>query len=302
MTDVAAVVINRNTREMLRACLRSIMESEFDSNIEVWVVDSGSSDGSQAMVLGEFPGVNLIYNDENTGYAKACNQGLRVTSAPYVIVMNSDTVLSADTVSVVAGFLDGHPECAAAGPRILNPDGTLQLSCREFPSMWDAFAHAFLGLFRPDNRYSARYKKSGWDHDTAGEVDWVSGAFMALRREAVDAVGGFDEGYFMYVEDVDLCWRLRQAGGTVDYIGRGDVVHFVAQSSRMASTRMMLHHHVSMLRFHRRTYRGPCRHAVNLAVTIGVAARFGLIVVLNTFYRARAALGGKLKVIMPGRQ
>jgi N-acetylglucosaminyl-diphospho-decaprenol L-rhamnosyltransferase len=302
MTDVAAVVINRNTREMLRACLESILKSEFESNIEVWVVDSGSSDGSQAMVLGEFPGANLVYNGENTGYAKACNQGLRVTSAPYVIVMNSDTVLSADTISVVAGFLDGHPDCAAAGPRILNPDGTLQLSCREFPSMWDAFAHAFLGLFRPDNRYSARYKKSAWDHETASEVDWVSGAFMALRRDAVDAVGGFDEGYFMYVEDVDICWRLRQAGGTVDYIGRGDVVHFVAQSSRMASTRMMLHHHVSMLRFHRRTYRGPCRHAVNMAVSIGVAARFGLIVVLNTFYRARAALGGKLKVIMPGRQ
>ena len=302
MTDVAAVVINRNTREMLRACLESLLAQDFEGELELWVVDNGSIDGSQGMVLEEFPGVNLVWNDDNRGYAKACNDGLRVTRAPYVILMNSDTVLSVDTVSVVAGHLDSHPGCAAAGPRLLNADGTLQLSCREFPTMGEAFAHAFVGLFRPGNRYSAKYKKAAWDHAAGSEVDWVSGAFMALRRGPVEAVGGFDEGYFMYVEDVDICWRLRDAGKTVDYIAGGDVVHHVAQSSRMASTRMALQHHLSMLRFQRKTYRGPCKPAVDAAVALGVAARFGLIVALNAFYRARAAFGGRLKVIMPGRQ
>lgn len=302
MSRVAAVVVNRNTRNFLRDCLLSIRRQEFEGGISVWVVDNGSTDGSQEMVLAEFPGVNLVYNDGNVGYARAANRGIELSCEPYVLVLNSDTVLARDTVSEIAGFLDRNDRAGAVGPRILNTDGTIQFSCREFPSIRDAFAHAFLGLFTSENRYTSKYRKTGWDHACECEVDWVSGAFVALRREALEQVAGFDEGYFMYVEDVDLCWRLRRSGWAVSYIPRGDVVHHIGESSRLASTRMTLHHHLSMLRFHRKTYRGPARRLVNTLVAAGIAVRFALIAALNSFYRVRERLGGAGRLIMPGRQ
>lgn len=302
MNRVAAVVVNRNTRDLLRECLRSIERQEYDGGISVWVVDNGSTDGSAEMVLGEFWSANLVFNDRNEGYAKAANRGIELSREPYVLVLNSDTVLSRDTVAEIVDFFERNLGAGAVGPRIINTDGSLQFSCREFPSIKDAFAHAFLGLFTAENRYTSRYRKAGWDHACECEVDWVSGAFVALRREPLERLGGFDEGYFMYVEDVDLCWRMREEGWTVNYIPRGDVVHHIGESSRFASTRMTLHHHISMLRFHRKTYRGPARWIVNLLVALGVAARFALIVALNSFYRVRARLGGAGRLIMPGKQ
>ncbi|MFH1149521.1 MAG: glycosyltransferase family 2 protein [Actinomycetota bacterium] len=302
MMPVAALVINRNTHELLSDCLRSLQAQEYGGPITTWVVDNGSTDGSAAMVVSGFPGVQLVRNDRNVGYAAACNQGIHYSSEPVVLVMNSDTVLSPDTVRVLVEHMEANPGAAIVAPRLLNTDGSIQFSCREFPSITTAFMHAFLGLFRGDNPYSAGYKKMDWDHGGECTVDWVSGAFMALRRDAMDALGGFDEGYFMYVEDVDLCWRARQDGWTVDYLPRGDVYHHIGMSSRAVSTRMSFHHHASMLRFHRKTYRGKARRLVNPLVALGVASRFALIVALNTYYRLRSLLGGRDRHIMPGRQ
>ncbi|MBU4489594.1 MAG: glycosyltransferase family 2 protein [Actinobacteria bacterium] len=302
MNQVAAIVINRNAAGYLRDCLESLQAQEYAGGISLWVVDNGSDDGSPGMVLSEFPGVNLVWNTGNVGYARACNQGIEVTCEPYMIVLNSDTVLAEDTVRQVAEYLERKPRAGVVAPRLRNSNGTLQYSCRDFPSIKDAFVHAFLGLFVSGNRSSDRYKKTLWDHEGETDVDWVSGAFMAIRREAARAVGGFDEGYFMYVEDVDICWRMWQAGWTVGYIPRGDVFHHIGMSSRMASGRMLFHHHRSMLRFHRKSYKGPCRRLVYAVVAAGVATRFLLITVLNAFYRVRAALGGARRLIMPGRQ
>lgn len=302
MRRAAAIIINRNTREFLRGCLDSIASQDFDGEISVWVVDNGSTDGSPGMVLSGFPGVNLVLNDCNVGYARACNQGAAKTVEPYLLFMNSDTVLAPDTARVLVEHLERQPDTGVVGPRILNADGTVQYSCREFPCVRDAFLHAFLGLFTADNPASARYKKTEWAHDQECEVDWVSGCFFATRREAFEAVGGFDERYYMYVEDVDLCWRVRRAGWVVSYVPRGDVYHYIGMSSQAVPVRMVFHHHASMLRFHRKTYAGGARPLVNAAVAAGVLSRFLLIMALNTFYRIRAALGGVRRVIMPGRQ
>ena len=302
MNEVAAVIINRNTREFLRACLQTLAAQDFGGGISIWVVDNGSTDGSPQMVLEEFPQANIVWNDANVGYAKACNQGIGNTREPYVFIMNSDTALSEDTVSRLVGYLERNPRCGLAAPLLRNSDGTLQYSCREFPSITTAFVHAFLGLARGENRHSAGYKKMSWDHEQEAEVDWVSGAFMACRREALEDVGRFDEGYFMYVEDVDLCWRLWQAGWSVGFVPEGEVYHHIGMASRAVPARMVFHHHRSMLRFHRKTYRGPARGPVNALVAIGVATRLALIMALNAYYRLRSALGGAAKVIMPGRQ
>ena len=300
--EVAAVIINRNTKDFLRACLTSISEQEFEGSISTWVVDNGSTDCSQQMVLSEFPDANLVWNDRNIGYARACNQGARHTHEPYLFFMNSDTVLTPGTIRELVGCFESHPDSGVLGPRILNDDGSLQYSCREFPSIKDAFLHAFVGLFSAGNPATVRYRKTGWGHQEEMEVDWVSGCFMAVRRDTFEALGGFDDKYFMYVEDVDFCWRARECGWTVRYLPAGDVYHHIGMSSQAVPARMVFHHHASMLRFHRKTYRGGARPMVNALVAAGVAARFLLIMALNSFYRLRAALGGMRRVIMPGRQ
>lgn len=300
--DVAVVIINKNTRDFLRECLRTIGEQDYGGRITCWVVDNASSDGSAEMVLSEFGGVNVVWNRDNAGYARACNQGIAATAEQFVFVLNSDTSLREDTVTQVVSCFERHPEAGVVAPMLRNTDGSLQFSCREFPSIRTAFVHAFLGLFRGDNASSAQYKKMTWDHSRECEVPWVSGAFMGLRREALEQLDGFDEGYFMYVEDVDLCWRMWQGGWKVIYQPFAEVVHHIGMSSRAVPARMVFHHHASMLRFHRMTYSGPAKGLVTAAVTAGLALRFGLIMGLNTFYRIRSALGGAARVIMPGRQ
>lgn len=302
MNQVAAIIINRNTKDFLRECLKTVLAQDFAGGISTWVVDNGSDDRSAQMVLREFPGVDLVWNRSNVGYARACNQGVRATREQYVLIMNSDTALSTDTVSEVVSYLERNPAAGVAAPLLRNSDGSLQFSCREFPSVSTAFVHAFLGLFSSDNPRSASYKKMTWDHSREADVDWVSGAFMAIRREALEQLGGFDEKYYMYVEDVDLCWRMWQAGWSVGFVPGTEVCHHIGMSSRAVPARMVLHHHGSMLRFHRKTYDGPMRRTVNVLVSVGVAFRVALILALNAYYRLRGALGGAKKVIMPGRQ
>lgn len=302
MNRVAAVVVNRNTRDLLRDCVASIEAQDFDGGISTWVIDNGLNDGSADMVISEFPTVNLVWNSRNTGYARACNKGIGLSREPYIMILNSDVVLHPDTVARLVEFLDRDSRAGVAGPRILNIDGSPQYSCRRFPSLTESFVHAFVGLFSAENPYSTSYKMTDMDRNTETAVDWVSGAFMMLRRDALSETGLFDEKYFMYVEDVDLCWRIWQAGWTVNYVPRATAVHHIGMSGHLVPTRMVFHHHRSMLRFHLKTYEGPWRLPVNVAVAAGVATRFLLIVTLNLFYRIRARLGGAKRVIMPGRQ
>jgi N-acetylglucosaminyl-diphospho-decaprenol L-rhamnosyltransferase len=161
------------------------------------------------------------------------------------------------------------------GPRIENPDGSWYPSARSFPSLADALGHAFLHFVAPGNRFSRRYKLLDWDHDSGRLVDWVSGTFVMVRREAFESVGGFDERYFMYVEDVDLCWRLRRAGWDVAYEPAGRVIHAIGASSELAPYRMIVAHHRSLLRFAATTASGP-RRLLLPAVAVGLAVRAGL--------------------------
>lgn len=302
MSEVAAIIINRNTKRFLRDCIDSILEQDYDGRILIWVVDNGSTDGSLEMLLNEYPGVHIVANAGNVGYGRACNQGASKVVSDYLLFMNSDTVLSTDTVTEIVRLFKASHTTGIIGPRVLNSDGSIQYSCREFPPIFDAFLHAFLGLFRTDNPGSERYKKTCWDHTEETVVDWVSGCFMAVDRGLFRTIGGFDEGYFMYVEDVDICWAAKEAGWEVRYMPRGDVTHHIGMSSRIVPTRMVYHHHRSMWRFHRKTYRGNMKALVGFVVAAGIISRFLLIVGLNLFYRARAKLGGAARVIMPGRQ
>ncbi|MHB8780420.1 MAG: glycosyltransferase family 2 protein [Candidatus Geothermincolia bacterium] len=284
MSRLAAAVINYNTREDLRACLKSLENAGAD---ELVVVDNGSTDGSQAMVAAEFPSVKLIQSPDNRGYSAACNLGIEGTTAPYILILNSDTEFPVGRLDRLADYLDRHEKVAALGPKILNTDGSVQMSCRRFPSLTESLAHGLLGEIWPRNPMTRAYHMKDFDHSKGCEVDWVSGCAVALRRTAMEQVGGFDEGYFMYVEDVDLCKRLWDAGWEVAYCPDVPVLHHIGRTSRMQSARMLREHHLSMYRFFRKNESCPADVLLRPLILAGLALRYALTRAHNR-YRQRA--------------
>ncbi|WP_370325694.1 glycosyltransferase family 2 protein [Euzebya sp.] len=267
---VGLVVVNHNTREDLLACLDSAADAGAD---RVVVVDSGSSDGSLAAVRRAHPEV-IAVGLPNLGFGRGVNAGIRrlgqLPEAPFsaVVVANADTRFTPGAVAALGRYLAEHPDVGAVGPRVVFPDGRLQLSARSFPDIPTALGHALFGLVRPDNRWTRRYRLTDWDHETERDVDWLSGCCVALDVEAFEAVGGFDPGYFMFVEDVDLCWRLGQAGWRVTFAPVAQVTHAIGASVGRRRTRMVWEHARSLDRFFGRRYRTstPTRWLIRLGL------------------------------------
>jgi N-acetylglucosaminyl-diphospho-decaprenol L-rhamnosyltransferase len=280
--DVAVVVVSYNSADDLRTCIPSVTTQGVGA---VVVVDNDSSDDSLAVARAL--GAAAVASGGNVGYGAAVNVGAATASAsalPLLFVLNPDCVLVDGAVDALVARLDAEPTLGVVGPRVEYPDGSIQQSCRTFPSVGTAAAHGFLGLVWKDNPVSRRYTMADFDHRSFRRVDWVSGAAMLLRRDAFDDVGGFDPGYFMYVEDVDLCWRLREAGWATGFDPAGTVRHTQGTSSGSAPYRLLRAHHSSMLRFERRRRGGG--GPVMLLVTVGVGLRFCAAVVRAAVTRA----------------
>jgi GT2 family glycosyltransferase len=232
--SITVIIINYNTCEELQGCLGSIKPEEAS---EVVVVDNNSSDDSIAMVKSKYPWVTLLANKTNVGYGAAANQAIATSTTRYVVLLNSDTLLQPGALKALSHYLAQHPRAAIVGPRLENSDGTVQASCYPFPTPLDTFLEnstvaIFLG--RRIRRYvpaiRGLYLRT-WPHDSARIVPWVKGAALAIRREAFDAVGGFDESFFMYFEDADLCYRLRKVGWEVHFAPVTTVVHLGGAST-----------------------------------------------------------------------
>jgi N-acetylglucosaminyl-diphospho-decaprenol L-rhamnosyltransferase len=268
--EVSAVIISFNSAGYLPDCVRSLRS---EGVADVVVVDNASSDGSVGAMRGADPEVRIIETGANLGFGSAANRGVATTLSPYVLILNPDTVVEPGTVKALSEALDRDAGLAVVGPRMEDPDGSLYPSVRRFPEMGVALGHAFLGLVWAANPYTRRYRMLDWDHDqSAADVDWVGGACLLVRRSAFDTVGGFDEAYFMYVEDVDLCWRLGRAGWRIGYEPSGRVVHALGGSSRTVPYRMIAEHHRSLMRFVSKSTAGA-RRGLLPAVAAGLALR-----------------------------
>jgi GT2 family glycosyltransferase len=252
--QVAVVIVSFNTRELVRACLESVRESGAD---EVVVVDNASVDGTVDMVREGFPDVTVLANAINRGYGAAANQGGASCTAPCVVILNGDTRVGSGTCARLGDYLDRHPGVALVGPRLVNPDGTDQLSCFPFPGSfrwllenkplssvcrWIPALRRRLLCFTPPTERQA--------------VPWVLGAAFAVRRDAYEDVGGFDEAYYMYFEEVDLCWRLRERGWDVHLDPTATVVHVGGASTEQRWYEMSMQHYASTLRFYEGHYDG----------------------------------------------
>jgi N-acetylglucosaminyl-diphospho-decaprenol L-rhamnosyltransferase len=247
--DLAVVVVNHNAGAYLRRCMESLRTGGGDARQEVVVVDNASTDGSPEAALAERPDARLIRNRTNRGFAAAANQGMAATSAPFVLLLNPDAEIVGGTLASLVKVARERPRAGAIGALVRNPNGSIQPSARRVPRLGEALGHAFLGPLLPSNPYTRSYTMAGWDRTTEREVEWVSGSAMLLRREALDEVGVLDEGYFMYVEDVDLCTRLRRKGWQVLFSPELEVVHQIGVSTRGQRGRMAFAHSDSIYRY-----------------------------------------------------
>lgn len=272
----AAVVVNFEAGAALTDCVRSLLADDSAGVPEVVVVDNGSADGSVAALRSAHPEVAVLTGGGNVGYAAAANRGTAATTTPVVAVCNPDLIVDPGAGAAMLAVFD-DPTVGAAGPRIRDAAGTTYPSARRDPSPGDALGHAVLGWWRPRNRFTRRYRDLDADPAVARDVDWCSGAALWLRRAAVDRVGGWDERFFMYLEDVDLGRRLREDGWRVRYAPTASVVHVQGLSADRRPVRTVVEHHRSSLRYAAKHWRGARRlllapAAVVLAVRCGAAA------------------------------
>jgi GT2 family glycosyltransferase/lipopolysaccharide/colanic/teichoic acid biosynthesis glycosyltransferase len=232
--QLSVIIVNYNVRVFLENALASVRKALDGISSEVIVVDNASDDNSVEMVQKKFPEVNLIVNKNNMGFAAANNQALRVCHGEFVLLLNPDTVVQEDTFKTMLAFFEQHPQVGLAGCKILNPDGSLQLACRRsFPTPWVGFTKSIgLSNIFPRSKFFGRYNLTYLNPDETYEVDAVSGSFMFIRKKVVDNVGGLDEQFFMYGEDLDLCYRVKQAGWEIYYIPSTQVIHYKGQSVR----------------------------------------------------------------------
>ena len=289
--DLSVVIVSFNARDYLRRCLGSLYEHTAGIGYEVIVVDNASWDDSVQMVESEFPQASLIRCSANQGFAAACNRGIAQAKGEFILLLNPDTEIADNAFAPMVAYCRQQPQVGILGPKLLNSDGSLQLSCRRFPSHLTGLFNrqSILTRLLPRNRFSSRYLMSDWNHNSIAEVDWLSGACTLLRRQMLADIGPLDEGFFMYIEDVDICYRAHQGGYRVVYFPQAVVTHHIGRSSDTLPNRSILQWHRSMWRYYRKHMRSnPLLDGLTLA---GIGARCGYQLVLQNGRRLLAGRG-----------
>ena len=235
--DLSVIIVSWNTCDELRACLESVAVGVRGISAELVVVDNASTDGSPEMVAACFPDVRLVRNPENLGFAAGCNAGLAVASGRYLLLLNPDTIVLDDVLGATVRYLDEHPDVGTMGCRVLNADGSLQLSCFRDPSVLNTFL-GVSGLAKlPWPRFLSREFMKDWRRDSERDVDVVTGCYLATRREVVEDVGPLDAGYFFCGEESDWCRRMRARGWVLRFAPVGDIIHLDGVAGRKISER-----------------------------------------------------------------
>jgi GT2 family glycosyltransferase len=251
-----------------------VYQSTGDLDLEVVVVENGSGDGSAEMVKQNFPQVRLMENRINIGFASANNQGAELASGRYILFLNPDTVVRPNALDSVVGFVDQHQEIGVVGCRILNPDGSLQHSCRSFPSLLNYFFEStFLYRVFPRNSVAGSFYMTGFDHDQTREVDVVLGAFLLIRRDIFEGLGKFDERFFIYSEETDLCYRVKRAQKKVVFFSGAEITHHGGSSTSQDSVRMIQQDHRSRFLFLRKHRSGLTVGLSLIIMFVGVVSR-----------------------------
>jgi GT2 family glycosyltransferase len=267
MIDLSIIVINWNTKEDLLHCLESIFKMGTGIQREVIVVDNGSRDGSGVEVKKAFPVVHLIQNDRNIGFAKATNQGFKNSSGRYVLLLNPDTQVKEGAIERFISFMDTHSDAGLSGAQLLNENGSKQNSIANFPSIATELLNKSLLRWL----FPKRFPGKGREYSGPIEVDSVIGACMMVRREALDQVGLLDEGYFLFLEETDWCYRMKKAGWKIYHVPQAEVYHFQGRSAETVKKRAKVEFYRSRYHFFKKN-RG---HFQWIILLMGLMIRLG---------------------------
>jgi N-acetylglucosaminyl-diphospho-decaprenol L-rhamnosyltransferase len=283
VTAASVVIVTYNSRKVISGCLDSFARHTSRELCDVVVVDNCSADGSADLVAADYPWVRLVRSPRNAGLSAGWNAGIAASSGEFVGIINPDVRFESDVVSPLVAFLRAHDDVGVVAPKLLNDDGTLQMSCRAFPGHATALFNRYSLLTRlfPGNRRSSDYLMSEFDHASVRDVDWVSGAALMFPRRVFDELGGWDAGFFLFNEDVDFCRRAHNAGYRVVYEPDAVVYHSIGISER-APARVVIERHRSMWRYYRKHLRGNI--AVQAMTGAGIAARCGALLASNAIH------------------
>jgi len=230
MIDLSICTVSWNVKKLLKECIESVWSNTKNILFEMTVVDNNSSDDSVQMVQKEFPQVKLIRNNTNAGFTKASNQAIKISIGRYIILLNSDTKVVNNALGVMVKFMDSHPDCGALGCKLLFPDGSLQRSCKTFPTLWSLFLNTiFLDQLFPKSKFFGKHFMTWWDHNDVREVDQPMGSALMIRKDVLDAVGLLDENILFWYDEVDLCYRIKKAGWKIYFTPDAQIIHHLSQ-------------------------------------------------------------------------
>jgi GT2 family glycosyltransferase len=301
---LSVIIVSYNTRRMTLDCLRTLYADLGDLSAEVFVVDNASTDDSVEAVRAQFPGVHLIANQSNVGFGAANNQAMKLARGRYFLLLNSDAFLKPGAVAALVSGLDSQPGTGAIGPKLLNADGSLQISCYKFPSPFRAWVeNLWLSAAMPGHPTIGDYRK--WPHDSPRKVDWIVGACILLRREVFERVGGFDEKFFMYAEESDWQLRIREAGWDIAFTPSAQVIHLGGASGAKEPVRIN-HHFFQSLDYYELKHHGLAGLiSLRLAMGVGCSLRLCLWWIAFAFVprkREIARQKARLHAWLAGRQ
>ncbi len=287
--DISIIIVNYNVKEFLSNLLNAIRKAKHDLSLEIIVADNASSDNSVSYLRNKYPEVIFIENTRNVGFGKANNQALHIANGTYTLLINPDTLISEDTLTVLKEYMDEHTETGACGCKILNPDGTFAPeSRRSLPTPLSALWKV-LGLTTlfPRNKTFAEYYLSWMDEDKPSQVPVLSGAFMFFRNEVLKELGGFDEQFFMYGEDIDLCYRTSKTGYQIDYVPSTSIIHYKGESTKKDNIDYIVLFNRAMLQFFRKHYSYSYSIFLRLLIVLGIIFR-GVVTYITTLFRRGA--------------
>lgn len=268
------IIVSYNTREVTLDCLRSLQHQAPLSEQEVIVVDNDSQDGTVEAIRREFPWVNLIASRENLGFARGTNLGIRESTGDLIILLNPDTVAHPRALETMMSFMESHPEVGIAGGKLFSAEGKVQWSQRSFPNVVNHLATTlYLHLLFPKAGWTGELDKNPRNYDQVRRPDWVSGAYLAIRREVYERIGGLDERYFMYYEDVDWCYQCRKAGWEVAFVPESMVTHYGGLSSNQNIGTYYPRMVKSELQFNRKQYTPVKRWALDAVLCLSILQR-----------------------------
>ena len=280
--DLSVVIVNYQTFELTRNTINSIFEYSYPFSYEILVVDNASSDDSLSKLQDYFKDkVTFIASKENNGFAAGNNQALRIAKGRYVLLLNSDTIVWENTLEDIYNYMEKHTDVGASGCRVLLENGDLDKACkRSFPNVKNSFFRLF---HIPTNSKDDNYNLDGLPDDEIYEIDCLTGAFMFMRAEALNEVGLLDETFFMYGEDIDLCYRIKKAGWKIIYYGESKITHLKGASSKKQKNKLIYEFYRAMYIYYKKHHADESSFLVNIVVYIGIAVLCVLKLFLNLF-------------------